>query len=296
MIAALTSVSAATAGAAESASPEAVTWFQAIVLGVIQGLTEFLPISSSGHLLIFSQLFGWTDPGAAFTAVTQIGTETAVLIYFAKDIWRILGAWFGQFAHPESRGDPDVRMGWLVIIGTIPIGLLGFIFSDQIETIARNLYLVSFTLIVFGIVLGVADRTARSIHTLGELTVRDGIIFGFAQAVSLIPGVSRSGATISAGLFMGYNREAATRYAFLLAIPAVLASGFYQALDIGSDPAVAWGPTILATIIAFFIGYAVIAWLIRYVSTNSYMPFVIYRIGLGTLVLVLLGTGVLVNP
>ncbi len=296
MIAALTSVSAATAGAAESASPEAVTWFQAIVLGVIQGLTEFLPISSSGHLLIFSQLFGWTDPGAAFTAVTQIGTETAVLIYFAKDIWRILGAWFGQFAHPETRGDPDVRMGWLVIIGTIPIGLLGFIFSDQIETIARNLYLVSFTLIVFGIVLGVADRTARSIHTLGELTVRDGIIFGFAQAVSLIPGVSRSGATISAGLFMGYNREAATRYAFLLAIPAVLASGFYQALDIGSDPAVAWGPTILATIIAFFIGYAVIAWLIRYVSTNSYMPFVIYRIGLGTLVLVLLGTGVLVNP
>lgn len=296
MIAALTSVSAGTAGAAEATSTEAVTWFQAIVLGVIQGLTEFLPISSSGHLLIFSQLFGWTDPGAAFTAVTQIGTEIAVLIYFAKDIWRILGAWFGQFAHPETRGDPDVRMGWLVIVGTIPIGLLGFTFSDQIETIARNLYLVSFTLIVFGIVLGVADRTARSIHTLGELTVRDGIIFGFAQAVSLIPGVSRSGATISAGLFMGYNREAATRYAFLLAIPAVLASGFYQALDIGSDPAVAWGPTILATIIAFFIGYAVIAWLIRYVSTNSYMPFVIYRIGLGTLVLVLLGTGVLVNP
>ena len=296
MIAALTCVPAGAAGAAETTSAEAVTWFQAIVLGVIQGLTEFLPISSSGHLLIFSQLFGWTDPGAAFTAVTQIGTEAAVLIYFAKDIWRILGAWFGQFAHPETRGDPDVRMGWLVIVGTIPIGLLGFTFSDQIETIARNLYLVSFTLIVFGIVLGVADRTARSIHTLGELTVRDGIIFGLAQAVSLIPGVSRSGATISAGLFMGYNREAATRYAFLLAIPAVLASGFYQALDIGSDPAVAWGPTILATIIAFFIGYAVIAWLIRYVSTNSYMPFVIYRIGLGTLVLVLLGTGVLVNP
>ena len=296
MIAALAWAPAGAARAAETTSAEAVTWFQAVVLGVIQGLTEFLPISSSGHLLIFSQLFGWTDPGAAFTAVTQIGTETAVLIYFAKDIWRILGAWFGQFAHPETRGDPDVRMGWLVIVGTIPIGLLGFIFSDQIETVARNLYLVSFTLIGFGIVLGVADRTARSIHTLGELTVRDGIIFGLAQAVSLIPGVSRSGATISAGLFMGYNREAATRYAFLLAIPAVLASGFYQALDIGSDPAVAWGPTILATIIAFAIGYAVIAWLIRYVSTNSYMPFVIYRIGLGTLVLLLLGTGVLVNP
>ncbi len=292
----LASVAAGTAGAAQTTSAEPVTWFQAVVLGILQGLTEFLPISSSGHLLIFSQLFGWTDPGAAFTAVTQIGTETAVIIYFAKDIWRILRAWFGQFTNRSTRGDPDVRMGWLVIVGTIPIGLLGFTFSDQIETIARNLYLVSFTLIFFGIVLGVADRTARSIHTLGELTVRDGIIFGFAQAVSLIPGVSRSGATISAGLFMGYNREAATRYAFLLAIPAVLASGFYQALDIGSDPAVAWGPTILATLIAFFIGYAVIAWLIRYVSTNSYMPFVLYRIGLGTLVLVLLGTGVLVNP
>ncbi len=153
----------------------------------------------------------------------------------------------------------------------------------------------SFTLIVFGILLGIADRTARSIHDLGELTVRDGIVYGFCQALALIPGVSRSGATITAGLFMGYTREAATRYAFLLAIPAVLASGFYQALDIGSDPAVAWGPTILATIIAFVIGYAVIAWLIRYVSTNSYMPFVIYRIALGTLVLVLLTTGVLEN-
>ncbi len=272
-----------------------ITWAQAIVLGVLQGLTEFLPISSSAHLLIFSQLFGWTDPGAAFTAVTQIGTETAVLIYFAKDIWRILRAWFGQFTNPGTRGDPDVRMGWLVIIGTLPIALLGFVFSDQIETVARNLYLVAFTLIAFGIVLGVADRTARSIHGLGDLTVRHGLVYGLCQALALIPGVSRSGATISAGLFMGYTREAATRYAFLLAIPAVLASGLYQALDIGSDPAVAWGPTILATVIAFVVGYAVIAWLIRYVSTNSYMPFVYYRVGLGTLVLVLLSTGVLTS-
>jgi undecaprenyl-diphosphatase len=293
MIAPLTALAAA---ATEPATTDPITWAQAVILGVLQGLTEFLPISSSAHLLILSQALGWSDPGAAFTAVTQIGTETAVIIYFAKDIWRILRAWFGQFAHPETRGDPDVRMGWLVIIGTLPIALLGFVFSDQIETVARNLYLVSFTLIFFGILLGIADRTARSIHDLGELTVRHGIIYGFCQALALIPGVSRSGATITAGLFMGYTREAATRYAFLLAIPAVLASGLYQALDIGSDPAVAWGPTILATIIAFVIGYAVIAWLIRYVSTNSYMPFVIYRIGLGTLVLVLLGTGVLANP
>ena len=283
------------AATADGAATDPITWGQAIILGILPGLTEFLPISSSAHLLVFSQIFGWTDPGAAFTAVTQIGTETAVILYFGRDILRILRAWFGQFANPGTRGDADVRMGWLVIIGTIPIGLLGFVFSDQIETVARNLYLVAFTLIFFGILLGIADRTARSLHGLGELTVRDGLVYGLCQALSLIPGVSRSGATITAGLFMGYTREAATRYAFLLAIPAVLASGFYQALDIGSDPAVAWGPTILATVIAFVIGYAVIAWLIRYVSTNSYMPFVIYRIGLGTLVLVLLGTGVLTS-
>ncbi len=281
--------------AQEVAAPEPVTWFQAVILGILQGLTEFLPISSSAHLLIFSQFFGWSDPGAAFTAVSQIGTETAVIIYFAKDIWRIIRAWVGQFRHPETRHDQDVRMGWLVIVGTLPIGILGFVFSDQIETVARNLYLVSFTLIGFGVLLGIADRTARQTKELNDLSVRDGLIYGLCQALALIPGVSRSGASITGGLFLGYTREAATRYAFLLAIPAVMASGLYQALDIGSDPATSWGPTILATLIAFVIGYAVIAWLIRYVSTNSYMPFVIYRIGLGALVLVLLGTGVLTS-
>ena len=274
---------------------EPITWVQAIILGIIQGLTEFLPISSSAHLLIFSQLFGWTDPGAAFTAVSQIGTETAVIIYFWHDIVRILGAWFGQWRTGHSWRDPDALIGWFVILGTIPIGVLGLVFSDQIETIARNLWLVSFTLIAFGIILGIADRTARSVKSIENLTVRDGVLYGFAQALALIPGVSRSGATISAGLFLGYTREAATRYAFLLAIPAVLVSGFYQALDIGSDPAVAWGPTILATVIAFAVGYAVIAWLIRYVSTNSYMPFVVYRIALGLVVLGLLVTGVLTS-
>ncbi len=280
---------------AQEAMPEPVSWFQAVILGLLQGLTEFLPISSSAHLLVFSQFFGWTDPGAAFTAVTQIGTETAVILYFWHDIIRIIGAWFGQFRRPETRRDPDVVIGWFVILGTIPISVLGLLFSDQIETVARNLWLVAGTLIGFGLILGIADRTARLVKPITSLTVRDGLIYGFAQALALIPGVSRSGATISAGLFMGYTREAATRYAFLLAIPAVLASGFYQALDIGQDPAVAWGPTILATVIAFGVGYAVIAWLIRYVSTNSYMPFVIYRIGLGSLVAILLLTGVLTS-
>ena len=280
---------------AQEAMPEPVSWFQAVILGLLQGLTEFLPISSSAHLLVFSQFFGWTDPGAAFTAVTQIGTETAVILYFWHDIIRIIGAWFGQYRRPETRRDPDVVIGWFVIVGTIPISVLGLLFSDQIETVARNLWLVAGTLIGFGLILGIADRTARLVKPITSLTVRDGLIYGLAQALALIPGVSRSGATISAGLFMGYTREAATRYAFLLAIPAVLASGFYQALDIGQDPAVAWGPTILATVIAFGVGYAVIAWLIRYVSTKSYMPFVIYRIGLGALVAILLLTGVLTS-
>jgi undecaprenyl-diphosphatase len=289
----LASLAEQTIRLAAEVPPEPVTWGQAVILGIIQGLTEFLPISSSGHLLIASQLFGWTDPGAAFTAVTQIGTETAVVLYFWADIRRIALAWLGQFRHRETRGDPDVRMGWLVILGSLPIAILGFTFDDQIETVARNLYLVSFTLIGFGIVLGIADRTARSTKTLADLTWRDGLVYGACQALSLIPGVSRSGATISGGLFMGYTREAATRYAFLLAIPAVMGAGFYQALDIGDDPAVAWGPTILATVIAFGVGLAVIAWLLRYVATRSYMPFVVYRIGLGTLVLLLLATGVL---
>ena len=282
--------------AATEAAAEPVTWGQAVILGIVQGLTEFLPISSSAHLLIVSQLFGWSDPGAAFTAVTQIGTETAVVMYFWHDIWRILRKWFGQFGNQELRGDPDVKLGWLVILGSIPIGVLGFVFSDQIETVARNLYLVSFTLIGFGIILGIADRTARSIKTVEDLTWRDGIVYGLCQALALIPGVSRSGATISGGLFLGYTREAATRYAFLLAIPSVMAAGFYQALDIGSDPAVAWGPTILATIIAFGVGLAVIAWLLRYISTRSYMPFVVYRVLLGTAVLIMLGTGAITNP
>ncbi|MCB9412505.1 MAG: undecaprenyl-diphosphate phosphatase [Actinobacteria bacterium] len=272
-----------------------MSWFEAIVLGIIQGLTEFLPISSSGHLLILSQIFGWDDPGAAFTAVSQIGTETAVLIYFRRDIWRIISTWTKSLYTPALRGQIDARMGWYVIVGTIPIGFFGFFFSDQIETAARNLWLVATVLIVFGIILGIADRVGRKTRELETLSMRSGLLFGLGQALALIPGVSRSGATITTGLFLGFTREAATRYAFLLAIPAVLASGLYQATKIGDEANVPWGQTIVATAIAFVIGYLVIAWLIRYVATNSYMPFVIYRVALGSLVLVLLGTGVLTS-
>ena len=270
-----------------------VSWFEALVLGIVQGLTEFLPISSSAHILIVSTLFGWGDPGAAFTAVTQLGTETAVLVYFRRDIWRILTTWTRSLYTPELRGNIDARMGWYVIIGTLPIGFFGFVFSDQIETAARNLWLVATVLILFGLVLGAADRYGREDKTLDDLTARTGLIYGFGQALALIPGVSRSGATISTGRVLGFDRPSATRYAFLLAIPAVLVSGLYEATKIGDDTSTSWGPTIFATVIAFFIGYAVISWLIRYVSHGSFLPFVIYRVALGALLLVLLGTGVI---
>ena len=272
---------------------EPMGWLEAVILGVVQGLTEFLPISSSAHVLIVSRLFGWGDPGAAFTAVTQIGTEIAVLIYFRRDLARILSTWFVSLRRPEVRGSIDARMGWYVIIGTLPIAILGFTFAPVIETAARNLWLVATVLIVFGIVLGLVDRWGSKTKTLEALNAKDGLLFGFGQALALIPGVSRSGATISVGLAMGYSRSAATRYAFLLAIPAVLASGLYEATKIGSDVNVQWGQTILATIIALTIGYLVIAWLIRWVSTHSFLPFVVYRVVLGSVLLVLLATGMI---
>lgn len=275
--------------------PEQIGWLEAIVLGVVQGLTEFLPISSTAHVFVISQLAGWPDPGAAFTAVMQIGTECAVLLYFRKDLLRIARAWFGswsQWRAPRSMG-PDARMGWLIIVGTIPIAVLGLLFASLIETAARNLWLVASTLIAFGLVLAAADHWGSKRKPIAQIRLRDGVAFGFGQALALIPGVSRSGATISTGLALGYTREAAARYAFLLAIPAVLASGFYEATKINDAGPVAWGPTILATVVSFAVGLAVIAWLLRWVSTRSYLPFVIYRLIAGAALIVLLSVGVL---
>lgn len=270
-------------------------WLQAIVLGIVQGLTEFLPISSSAHVSIVGQLFfDGRDPGAAFTAVTQLGTETAVLVYFRKDIWRILTQWVGSLRGTVERNDPDARMGWLVIIGSVPIVVLGLLFQDAIDTTLRNLWITVAMLAGVAIVLAIADRFGeRNAKSLRQLSWRDGLLFGLFQAAALIPGVSRSGATISGGLFMGYDRPAATRYSFLLAIPAVFGSGLYKLKDIGSDSAASWGPTIVATVLAFFIGYAVIAWLIRYISTHNFRIFVIYRLAIAAVVAVLLLTGVL---
>ncbi len=270
-----------------------MSWFEAIVLGIVQGLTEFLPISSTAHVRIVSAFYGWSDPGAAFTAVTQLGTTAAVLLFFRRDIATIVTAWVRSLFQPEYRGNHDARMGWYVILGTIPVAVLGFVFRDQIKDQARDLRIIAAAMIGVAIVLWVADRVSRRDKELRRLDVRDGLIYGLAQSTALIPGVSRSGATISAGLFLGYTREAATRYSFLLSIPAVLASGLFELLDIGKDNSAAWGPTIVATLIAGVVGYAVIAWLLRYVATHSFLPFVIYRLGVGVLLVVLLATGAL---
>jgi undecaprenyl-diphosphatase len=270
---------------------------EAVVLGLVQGLTEFLPISSSAHLRIVGALFGWPDPGAAFTAIIQIGTELAVLVYFAKDIARIVVAWLASLAG-RRRGDPDARMGWLIIIGSIPIVVLGLLFQNRIETTFRDLRIVAIALAGFSLVLYWADRVGVKKGQLRDLTVGDGVLFGLAQSLALIPGVSRSGGTITAGLFIGYSREAAARYSFLLAVPAVLGSGLYEAYDalkgdgVHGSP-IQWQPTIIATVISFAVGLSVIAWLLRYLNRGSFTPFVVYRILVGLAVLALVGTGVL---
>jgi undecaprenyl-diphosphatase len=274
-------------------------WFEAVVLGIVQGLTEFLPISSNAHLRIVGAAFGWSDPGAAFTAITQIGTELAVLVYFARDIGRIVTAWVSSLFNRERRGDPDARMGWLIIVGSIPIIVLGLLFQKQIETNLRDLRIIAIALVVFSLFLYVADRVGVKRRGLDDLTVGHGVVYGVAQALALIPGVSRSGGTITAGLFLGYTRSAAARYSFLLAIPAVLGSGLYEVYKTfkgGVHGAqVDWAPTIVATVLAFGVGLSVIAWLLRYLNRGSFVPFVIYRVVLGLLVLALVGAGVL-NP
>ena len=275
--------------------------FEAIFLGALQGLTEFLPISSSAHIRIAGALFGTAeDPGARFTAITQIGTELAVLIFFRNDIKQIISAWFRQITKRpamSSTEKSDARMGWLIIIGSLPIAVLGYLGRDVIRNDFRSLWLIASTLIIFGVILGIADKYGNSNRDLSNLSVRDGLLYGFAQSLALIPGVSRSGATIAMGRFLGYSRQAALRYSFLLALPAVFGSGFYElkgALANGGDTGTfTISETLLATGIAFVIGYAVIAWLLKFVSTKSFAPFIIYRIALGSLLLVLLATGVI---
>lgn len=274
--------------------PKLIGWFEAVVLGLVQGLTEFLPISSSAHIRVVSALFGWSDPGAAFTAVIQIGTEAAVVIYFRKEIWEIISTWVRALWTPALRAHHAARMGWYIIVGTLPIVVLGLLFKDSIETVFRDLRLIGTTLIVFALILWFADRTARNKLTLERhLSFPHALIYGFAQSLALIPGVSRSGGTVSAGLLLDYRREEAAKYSFLLAIPAVLGAGVLELFKIGEADSPDWGPTILATVISFVVGYAAVAWFLKYISTHRFTGFVIYRIVLGVIIIALVSTGVL---
>ena len=260
--------------------------FEAVVLGLVQGLTEFLPISSSGHLLIVPEAFGWDDPGAAFTAITQLGTIAAVLLYFRADLARIFaGAWRG-LRDPAERGSTELRLFVMVALGTIPIALLGFAFRDSIEHGARDLRITATMLILFGIVMEVADRVGRQRTTIDELTVRSGVAIGFAQALALVPGVSRSGSTISMGRMLGMRREDAARFSFLLSIPAIVLSGLFSLREVGSGVDLA--PTLIATVIAFVTGYASIAFLLGYLTRHGMTVFTVYRVVLGVAVLLLL--------
>jgi undecaprenyl-diphosphatase len=275
--------------------------FEALFLGLIQGLTEFLPISSSAHLRITGEFLpSASDPGATFTAITQIGTELAVLIYFRRDIMRIASAWINRVLLRKASIEEsahDVRLGWLIILGSLPIVLLGYLFQENIRNTFRSLWLIAIVMIVFGIILGIADRFGKSQRDISTLSSGHGIANGFAQALALVPGVSRSGATIAMGRALGYTRESALRYSFLLAVPAVFGSGFYELQGAISDGDSNAPYTLIetfgATLVAFIVGYVVIAWLMKFIATRSFMPFIIYRIALGTLILILLATGVI---
>jgi len=269
-----------------------VSTLEAIVLGIVQGLTEFIPISSTAHVRIVPALVGWDDPGTAFTAVIQLGTAAAVVLYFREDLVRIARAWLESLRRPSARGTLDARLGWYLIVATIPISVFGLAFKDQVENGARDLYLISIALIALGLLLLAAEKAATHDRGIGSIRTSDGVVVGFAQALALVPGVSRSGATITAGWFLGLEREAAARFSFLLSIPAVVLSGLYELAQIvrgehGGDP----GELLIAIAFAFVVGYASIAFLLRYLQRHSTLVFVAYRVGVGALVLALVSAG-----
>jgi undecaprenyl-diphosphatase len=272
-----------------------VNFFEPVVLGLVQGLTEFLPISSSAHLRIVGEFLpSATDPGATFTAITQIGTEVAVVVYFRRDIMRIVKRWSGSFDGSVPKDDPDVRTGWSIIIGSVPIALAGYFGQRYIRSVFRSLWLTANVLIVFGILLGLADRLGRRTRELSDLGYGHGILCGLAQALALIPGVSRSGATTTMGLALGYTRPAAAKYAFLLAVPAVFGSGSYElATSFREGSVYGLTGTAMATAIAFNVGLGVIALLMKHISKRSFLPFAAYRLLLGGKLLELLSKGII---
>jgi undecaprenyl-diphosphatase len=272
-----------------------MSWLQVVVLSLVQGLTEFLPVSSSAHLAIVSRVFFDGDAGASFTAVSQLGTEAAVVVYFARDIARIVKAWFSGLFVRAHRDNVDYRLGWYVIIGTIPIGVLGFVFKDVIRSQARNLWVIAIAMLVFSAVIAVAEYYGRQNRHVGQLTWRDGLIVGIAQCLALVPGVSRSGATISAGLFLGLDRSLAARFGFLLAIPAVLASGLFSLPDafhpVSEGMSATGAQLVVSVVIAFGVGLAAVAWLLRFLTHHAMYWFVGYRVVLALAVMALLATG-----
>jgi undecaprenyl-diphosphatase len=273
----------------------AVSWWQVIVLAAVQGVTEFLPISSSAHLAIASRLFFAADAGASFTAVTQLGTELAVLVYFLRDIGRIVKAWVTGLVVAARRANTDYRPGWYAIIGTIPIGALGLLFKDGIRSSVRNLWVVAIALVVFSVVIAAAEHVGRQNRHVERLNWRDALLVGVAQTLALVPGVSRSGATLGAGLFLGLDRELAARFGFLLAIPAVFASGLFSLPDAfhpaGEGMSATGAQLLVSTMIAVTVGLFAIARLLRFLVRHSMYWFVGYRVALGVVLLILLGTG-----
>lgn len=283
-----------------------MSWWEAAILGLVQGLTEFLPISSSAHIRVIGPLLPHgADPGAAFTAIIQLGTEAAVLLYFRHDIARIIAAWVrallgrdgGDRAARFGAKSADARMGWWVILGSVPIVALGVLFKDSIESSVRNLYITATVLAVFGVILGLVDRLRPAQRELDTLRARDAVLLGFAQAAALVPGVSRSGGTITMARWLGLTRQAAARYSFLLAIPAVVGSAFFQLATSYGDLTAQGGPgimaTVIATVVSFVVGYFVIVWFLRLITTRSFMPFVVYRLVFAGVIVVLLVTGVI---
>lgn len=275
-----------------------MSFFEALILGLVQGLTEFLPISSSAHVQIAQQLMNLselTKPQlTAFIATIQLGTEIAVVAYFIKDIGRIGSSWLRWSIKPRSKMTNDTKLGWLIIVGTLPVLILGLSFRDFIENDVRNLWVIAYTLIGFGILLGLADFFGKKSKNITDLNFSHGLAFGVGQALALVPGVSRSGGTITVGLMLGYTRQAAARYSFLLAIPAVLGSGLFQFVssfgDLSQDLLVA---TVLATIVSGVVGLSVIHYLLKYLQKGSFLPFVIWRVGVGVWLLVMLTSGAL---
>jgi undecaprenyl-diphosphatase len=273
---------------------------EAIVLGIVQGLTEFLPISSTAHVRLVPALVGWEDPGAAFTAVIQLGTMAAVVIYFRKDLLTIATTWVRSLFNAELRSNHDAKMGWYILLGTLPVGIFGFIFKNQIETAARSLWVIGVVMIVFSLVMFAADKTATRTRAVEQLDRKDAAFIGLWQAFALVPGVSRSGSTITAGLFRGLNEVAAARYSFLLSIPAVVASGLFELKGLGADKcahgvancqAASTSTTVIATVVSFVVGYAAIAFLLKWLTTHNLTPFVVYRVVVGIGVLLLVATG-----